>query len=274
MSSAAELTVRLTETEERPGLPKLAGEPGVLVVTGGAAVSDGARTPLGGDLSRRASSWWRRGGGGGASPSPRSRTGSGRAPPEGDRGGGRGWAPGLWGSGPGSSWAGAGATGRALGLRLGGGGGAGLARGRTPRGLQGLGEGPRGRPLPWGGGGGCSLPGGRRGPLLSGGGGAGVCRPVSGHVNLCPRHGTISPTLRAGVNFLGGMGWGAGEWGGGGVAVCPLPGGGGGSPVGASSGVAEEKPGGVPGPLGPFVGEPRIHRGGLRHIYITTPLSP
>ena len=68
----------------------------------GAAVSGGARTPLGGDESRRASSTGANpgGGGGSATPSPRGRTGPGRAPPDGYRGGGRGWAPGA--PGPGS----------------------------------------------------------------------------------------------------------------------------------------------------------------------------
>ena len=57
-----------------------------------------------------------------------------------------------------------------------------LARGRIPSGLRGLGEGPRGRPLH--GGEGCSLPGGRRGPLLSEGGGRACiarCRAMSIH---------------------------------------------------------------------------------------------
>ena len=86
----------------------------------GAAVSGGARTPLGGDESRRASSTGANpgGGGGSATPSPRGRTGPGRAPPDGYRGGGRGWAPGLRGPGPWWLWTGAGETGRAHGLRL------------------------------------------------------------------------------------------------------------------------------------------------------------
>ena len=116
--------------------------------------------------------------GGSATPSPRGRTGPGRAPPDGYRGGGRGWAPGLRGPGPWWLWAGAGGTGRASGLRL--------VRGGV-EGPGGLGGEPREAPGGWarapeGGrslrGGGCSLPGGRRGPLLSEGGGAGVYRPV------------------------------------------------------------------------------------------------
>ena len=135
------------------------GEPGALEVSGGAADGDGARTPLGGDESRRAPSTGANpgGGGGSATPSPRGRTGPGRAPPEGRRGG---WA----GLGTGALRPGSrlcvgrrvGRPGRALGLRPGGGRGwrAVLARGRTPRGPRGLGEGPRGRPLLEGGGGG------------------------------------------------------------------------------------------------------------------------
>ena len=165
----------------RPGLAKVGRGARGAAGDGGAANGDGARTPLGGDESRRAPSTGANpgGGGGSATPSPRGRTGPGRAPPEGYREGGRGWAPGLRCPGPGRLWAGAGETGRASGLRLvrGGRGRAGLARGRTPRGPRGLGEGSRGRPLLEGGGG-CSLPGGRRGPVLSEGGGGGVYRPV------------------------------------------------------------------------------------------------
>ena len=134
----------------------------------GAAVSGGARTPLGGDESRRASSTGANpgGGGGSATPSPRGRTGPGRAPPDGYRGGGRGWgepreAPGGWA--------------------------------RAPEG---------GRSLK--GGGGCSLPGGRRGPLLSEGGGGRVSPGVGPCRFMAARHGTISPTLRAGVPFFRG----------------------------------------------------------------------
>ena len=55
---------------------------------------------------------------------------------------------------------------------------------------------------------------------------------------MAARHGTISPTLRAGVPFLGGL-WGGGGGGGLAVVVCTLPCAGGGSPVGAPSGLAE-----------------------------------
>ena len=63
------------------GWPKSAGEPGALVVLG-AAVSNGARTPLGGDEPRRASSTGANPGGGGgclAVPSLPNRTGTGPA---------------------------------------------------------------------------------------------------------------------------------------------------------------------------------------------------
>ena len=153
----------------------------------GAAVSGGARTPLGGDESRRASSTGANpgGGGGSATPSPRGRTGPGRAPPDGYRGGGRGWAPGLRGPGPWWLWTGAGETGRAHGLRLvrGGRGRAGRARGRTPRGPRGLGEGSRGRPFLEGGGGLLPARGTTGAPLERGGGRACIarCRAMSIH---------------------------------------------------------------------------------------------
>ena len=102
--------------------------------------------------------------GGSATPSPRDRTGPGRAPPDGYRGGGRGWAPGLRGPGPWWLWTGAGETGRAHGLRL-------VCRG--------LGECSRGRPFLEGGGGGGLLPArGTTGAPLERGGGEGVYRPV------------------------------------------------------------------------------------------------
>ena len=64
---------------------------------------------------------------------------------------------------------------------------------------------------------------------------------------MAARHGTISPTLRAGVPFFGGAEEG---WGGLAVVVCSLPRGGG-SPVGAPSGLAV-RPGGVPWARGPL----------------------
>ena len=152
-------------------------------------------------------------------------------------GGGRGWAPGLRGPGPGSAWAGTGETGRALGLRLGGGRGgrAVLARGRIPSGLRGLGEGPRGRPLHGGGG---VLPsrGTTGAPLERGGGGGRVSPGVGPCRFMAARHGTISPTLRAGVPFFGGAEGGGGGW----RLLCAPTHAGGGSPVGAPSGLAEK----------------------------------
>ena len=86
--SAASVTVRLTGEEGRPGLAKVgrgARAPAAL----GATVSGWARTPLGGDESRRASSTGANPGGGGgkrhAVPSRPNRTGTGPA----------GWIPGA-----------------------------------------------------------------------------------------------------------------------------------------------------------------------------------
>ena len=182
VSSAAERHRAADRAEERPGLAKVGrGARGARGV-GGAAVSGGARTPLGGDESRRASSTGANPGGGrgGATPSPRGRTGPGRAPPEGYRGGGRGWAPGLRGPGPWWLWAGAGETGRASGLRL--------VRGGV-EGPGGLGGKPREAPGGWvrapeggrslrGGGGGLLPARGTTGAPLERGGGEGVYRPV------------------------------------------------------------------------------------------------
>ena len=76
----------------RPGLAKVGRGARGAAGDGGAADGDGARTPLGGDESRRAPSTGANpgGGGGSATPSPRGRTGPGRAPPEGHRGVGLG----------------------------------------------------------------------------------------------------------------------------------------------------------------------------------------
>ena len=88
VSSAAERHRAADRAEERPGLAKVGrGARGARGV-GGAAVSGGARTPLGGDESRRASSTGANPGGGGgerhAVPSRPNRTGTGPA----------GWIPG------------------------------------------------------------------------------------------------------------------------------------------------------------------------------------
>ena len=149
VSSATERHRAANRAEERPGLAKVGrGARGARGV-GGAAVSGGARNPLGGDESRRASSTGANLGGGGverhAVPSRANRTGTGPA----------GWIPGgragmgTGAPGPGSMvvvgqrggdragpWVAAGEGGR---------GRAGRARGRTPRGPRGLGEGSRRR---------------------------------------------------------------------------------------------------------------------------------
>ena len=183
VSSAAERHRAGDRAEERPGLAKVGrGARGARGV-GGAAVSGGARTPLGGDESHRASSTGANPGGGGgerhAVPSRPNRTGTG--PAGGIPGGRAGLGTGA--PGPGSLvvvgrrggdraglWAAAGEGGR---------GRAGRARGRTPRGPRGLGEGSRGRPFLEGGGGGGLLPArGTTGALLERGGGEGVYRPV------------------------------------------------------------------------------------------------
>ena len=83
VSSAAERHRAADRAEERPGLAKVGrGARGAQGV-GGAAVSGGARTPLGGDESRRASSTGAKPGGGGgerhAVPSRPNRTGTGPA---------------------------------------------------------------------------------------------------------------------------------------------------------------------------------------------------
>ena len=156
------------------------GSPGRLWC-GGGAVSDGARTPLGGDESRRAPSTGANpgGGGGSASPSPRGRTGPGRTPPDGYRGGGRGWVPGLWGPGPGSSRAGAGETGQALWATAGEGGGVGgpgWLGGEPREALGGWARAPEGGRSLGGGGGVAPCPGYDGGPSRRRGG-VGACRP-------------------------------------------------------------------------------------------------
>ena len=77
---------------------------------------------------------------------------------------------------------------------------------------------------------------------------------------MAARHGTISPTLRAGVPFLGGL-RGGGGGGGGWRLLCAPSHAGGGSPVGAPSGVAV-KPGGVPWARGPLRGRTSDSPGG------------
>ena len=168
VSSATERHRAADRAEERPGLAKVGrGARGARGV-GGAAVSGGARTPLGGDESRRASSTGANPGGGWgerhAVPSRPNRTGTG--PAGGIPGGRAGLGTGALG--PGSlvvvgrrggeragPWAAAGEGGR---------GRAGRARGRTPRGPRGLGERSPRRPFLEGGGGVAPCPGDDGGP--------------------------------------------------------------------------------------------------------------
>ena len=83
VSSAAECHRAADRAEERPGLAKVGRGARSARGVGGAAVSGGARTPLGGDESRRASSTGANPGGGGggrhAVPSRPNRTGTGPA---------------------------------------------------------------------------------------------------------------------------------------------------------------------------------------------------
>ena len=199
VSSDAERHLAADRAEERPGLAKVGrGAPGARGV-GGGAVSGGARTPLCGDESRRASSTGANPGGGGgerhAVPSQPNRTRTG--PAEGIPGGRAGLGTGA--PGPGSLvvvgrrggdraglWAAAGEGGR---------GRIGRARGRTPRGPRGLGEGSPGRPfLELGGG--CSLPGLRRGAARCGAG-AQPCGAAQGRSSVGLRRGAACG--RAGV---------------------------------------------------------------------------
>ena len=193
VSLAAERHRAADRAEERPGLAKVGrGARGARGV-GGAAVSGGARTPLGGDESRRASSTGANpGGGGGEAPRrPLAAEPDRDGPRRRDTGGGgRGWAPGLRGPGPWWSWAGAGETGRASGQRL--------VRGGV-EGPGGLGGEPREAPGGWarapeggrslrGGGGGCSLPGLRRGAAWCGAA-AQPCGAAQGRSSVRPRRG-------------------------------------------------------------------------------------
>ena len=138
----------------------------------------------------------------------------------------------------------------------GGRGRAGLARGRTPRGPRGLGEGSRGRPFR-GGGGGCSLPGGRRGPLLCEGGGRACiarCRAMSIHGRAAWDY-IPNPPRRS--PFLGGLRGGGGGWR---LSRAPTHAGGG-VAGGSSVRLGRKYPVASPGPVGPFEEEPRIAGG-------------
>ena len=175
--------------------------------------------------------------GGSATPSPRGRTGPGRALPDGYQGGGRGGVPALRGPGPWWLWAGAGETGQAPGL--------GLVRGGV-EGPGGLGGEPREAPGGWARApeGGRSLRGGllpARGttgaPLERGGGGACIARCRAMSIHGCAAWDYIPNPPRRSPFFLGG-----GLRGGGGACGCcvPPPMRGGGSPVGAPSGLADK----------------------------------
>ena len=86
------ITVWPSVAGARPGLAKVGRGARGAAGDGGAADGDGARTPLGGDESRRAPSTGANpgGGGGSATPYPRGRTGPGR--PRRRDTGGAGWA--------------------------------------------------------------------------------------------------------------------------------------------------------------------------------------
>ena len=169
------------------------------------------------------------------------------------RGSARGRPGGPWGCGWGGGGGGGGGGGRAV-----------LARGRIPRGPRGLGEGPRGRPLLGGG----LLPawGTTGAPLERGGGGGRVSPGVGPCRFMAARQGTISPTLRAGVPFLG-RAEGAGGGGGGLAVVVRTPPCGGGRRWELRP-AWPKKPGGVPWARGPLRGRTSDSPGGppLRFI--------
>ena len=79
---------------------------------------------------------------------------------------------------------------------------------------------------------------------------------------MAARHGTISPTLRAGVLFWGGAEGGGGGW----RLLCAPSHAGGGVAGGSSVRHGRENPVASPGLVGPFEEEPRIRRGGLRYM--------
>ena len=183
VSSAAERHRAADRAEERPGLAKVGrGARGARGV-GGAAVSGGARTPLGGDESRRASSTGANPGGGGgerhAVPSRPNRTGTG--PAGGIPGGRAGLGTGAPGPGSLVVVGRRGADGAGLWAAAGEGGGV--------EGPGGLGGEPREAPGGWarapeggrslrGGGGGLVPARGTTGTPLERGGGEGVFRSV------------------------------------------------------------------------------------------------
>ena len=181
VSSAAERHRAADRAEERPGLAKVGRGARGVEVSGGprSAVGPAPRSAGTNPAEHHPRAPISVEAGGSATPSPRGRTGPGRAPPEGYRGGGRGWAPGLRAPGLLWLWAGAGEIGRACGLRL--------VRGGM-EGPGGLGGEPREAPGGWArapeggrslrGGGGVLPARGTTGAPLERGGGEGVYRPV------------------------------------------------------------------------------------------------
>ena len=258
---AAERHHAADRADEWPQLAKVGrGARGARGV-GGAAVSSGARAPLGGDQSRRASSTGASPCGGGgerhAVPSRPNRTRTGPA----------GWIPGgragLHTGAPGPGYLVV--VGRCGGDRAGPWAAAGEGGVEGPGRLGGE---PREAPGGWarapesarslrGGGGGCSLPG-RRVPLLSEGGGGRVSPGVGPCQFIVVQHGTISPTLRAGVPFFrGGLG------GGGAGGCCVHPPMLGGVAGGSRDRHARKNPVASPGREGPLRGSTSDSRGGL-----------
>ena len=159
------------------------------------------------------------------------------------RGPARGRPGGPWGCG----WGGEGREGCA-------------GSGPNPEWPPGAGRGPPRAAAPWGGGG-CSLPGGRRGPLLSEGGGRACiarCRAMSIHGRAAWDY-IPNPPRRS--PFFGGA-----EGGGGAGGCCVHPPMRGGVAGGSSVWHGRKNPVASPGLVGPFEEEPRICRGGLRYM--------
>ena len=207
--------MRPTGRRSGRGWPKSAGEPGALeVCRGGRGQQWGPHPAPRGRIPPRiihgGESWWRRGG---APHRPLAAEPDRDGPRRRDTGGAGGaryrgsGARVSGGCGPARGgdraglWAVAGEGGR---------GRAGRARGRTPRGPRGLGEGSRGRPFLEGGGG-CSLPGLRRGAAWCGAG-AQQCGAAQG-CSVGPRRGAAwgRGGARRAAAYGRGMGprWGA-----------------------------------------------------------------
>ena len=91
-----------------------------------------------------------------------------------------------------------------------------------------------------------------------------MCRPVSGHVDSWPRGVGLYTQPSAPESVFWGRGGGRVGGGGGGCRVSPPKGGGG--RRWELRPAWPKKPGGVPGPLGPFEEKPQILPGGLRYL--------